>query len=82
MKAIKKNKIREMMDLPKEKTIVGCKWMFTIKYRSNGSLERYKVGLVAKGFTQTYDIDYLETFAPVVKLNILRVHLSLVENFD
>ena len=51
MKAIKKNKIREMMDLPKEKTIVGCKWMFTIKYRSNGSLERYKVGLVAKGFT-------------------------------
>ena len=38
--------------------LVGCRWIFTIKYKSDGILERYKARLVAKGYTQTYDIDY------------------------
>jgi hypothetical protein len=56
--------------------------VFTVKYKSHGSLERYEARLVAKGFTQTYGIDYLETFAPVAKLNSVRVLLSLVANRD
>ena len=56
--------------------------MFTIKYKSNGTIERYKVRLVAKGFTQTYDIDYLETFTTIVKLNTVRVLLSLAATLD
>ena len=52
MKALEKNKTWEMVDLPIGKTTVGCKWVFTIiKYRPDGSLEKYKVRLVAKGFT-------------------------------
>ena len=43
--------------------------MFTIKHEVDGSVERYKARLVAKGFTQTYRIDYKETFAPVAKMN-------------
>ena len=82
MKALKKDNTCELVQFPKGKTTVGCKWVFTIKRKSNGTVERYKAHLVAKGFTQTYGIDYLQTFAPVAKLNTIRVLLSLAANLD
>ena len=69
MKALQKDNTWELVQLLKGKTTVGCKWLFTIKHKSNGTVERYKAHLVAKGFTQTYGIDYQETFAPIAKLN-------------
>lgn len=63
MRALEKNETWELEDLPHGKTSVGCKWVFTGKYNSDGSLERYKAHLVAKAFTQTYGIDYLETLS-------------------
>lgn len=48
----------------------------------DGTIERYKARLVAQDFTQTFGIDYDETFAPLAKLNFIRVLLSLVIDLD
>ncbi|KAL0368250.1 UNVERIFIED_CONTAM: Retrovirus-related Pol polyprotein from transposon RE2 [Sesamum calycinum] len=53
-----------------------------IALRKDGTLERYKARLVAKGFTQTYGVDYFETFSPVARLNSIRVLFSLAVNLN
>lgn len=80
MRALDKNKTRELVDLPRGKKPVECRWIFTVKYQANGSVEKYKARLVAKGYTQTYRIDYVETLALVAKMNSIKVLLSLATN--
>lgn len=54
MKALEKNHTWKITDLSRGKESVGCKWVFTTKYKANGTVERYKARLIAKGYTQLY----------------------------
>jgi transposase InsO family protein len=67
---------------PPSKNIVGCKWVYKLKYNSDGTIARYKARLVAKGFHQQYGVDFDETFSPVVKPPTVRLILSLAVSLD
>ena len=73
--ALSKNHTWDLVTLPPGKSVVGCKWIYKIKTRSDGSIERYKARLIAKGFTQEYRIDYEETFTPVARISSVRAIL-------
>jgi hypothetical protein len=63
-------------------SIIGCRWVLTVKQNPDGIVDRLKARLVAKGFTQTYGLDYTETLSPVAKLNSIRIIISLAANLD
>jgi Reverse transcriptase (RNA-dependent DNA polymerase)/gag-polypeptide of LTR copia-type len=67
---------------PKGVNLVSTKWVFLVKVKSDGTLDRFKARLVARGFSQVYGIDYFETFAPTVRMDTLRVFLAVAAEKD
>lgn len=67
---------------PKSANIVTSKWVFKVKMNIDGTLDKFKARLVARGFSQVYGVDYQETFAPTVKFDTLRLFLALVAAED
>ena len=78
LRALQKKNTWELVPRTHSSNMVGSKWVFYTKYRSDGSIDWYKARLVAQGFTQVHGIDYSHTFSPVVKASTVHIILSIV----
>lgn len=66
-----------MVDLPPGKKAIGCKWVYKVKLKADGTLDKCKTRLVAQGFNQQYGLDYTEIFSPVAKHVTVRMLITM-----
>jgi hypothetical protein len=78
--ALLKNKTRYLVSPKLGSNVIDCKWVYRIKKKADGTVDKYKTRLVAKGFKQRYSIDYEDTFSPVVKAVTIRAISITVTN--
>ena len=75
--SIMKNDVWEVVPRPEGKSVVTSRWLYKIKYVADGSIEKYKVRFVARGFSQVKGVDYDEAFAPVARYTSIRSIISI-----
>lgn len=76
--AMDSNQTWSVVSLPKGKNSIGCSWIYKIKHKVDGSVERYKTRLVAKGYTHQEGLDYFETFSLVARMVTVKILLTII----
>nr|GEX11040.1 retrotransposon protein, putative, Ty1-copia subclass [Tanacetum cinerariifolium] len=79
---MKDNQVWRLVDLSPNGKTVGSKWLFKKKTDMDGNVHTYKARIVEKGFTQTYRVDYAETFLPVADIRAIRILIAIVVFYD
>ena len=75
-KALQKNRTWSLVPPSSHGNVIGCKWLFKVKYRPDGSIDHYKARFFVRGFNQTHGLDYFKTLWLVVKP--LTIHIILI----
>ena len=81
MQTLDDNGTWDLVPLPTGKKAIGCRWLFAIKFNSDGSVARLKTCLVAKDYAQTYDVDYSDNFSPIAKLTPVHLFIFLAASY-
>jgi len=81
LKSIQQNQTWRLVALPPGRKAIGVKWVLTCKHDAKGNFTKYKARLVAKGYSQEFGFDYDETYAPVVRIEHVRILFALAAFF-
>ena len=82
MNSLISNGTWELSDLPPGSKAIGCRWVFRIKYHTDGSIQTFKARLVIQDFSQRQGVDYLDTYAPVARITSIRVLFALASIYN
>jgi len=77
-----RNKVWHLVPQPKDRTIIGTKWVFRNTLDELGTVTRNKVRLVVQGYNQEEGIDYEETFAPVTRIEAIRILIAFAAHME
>src|ERR1051325_1727537 len=80
LKSIEKNSTWELVNLQERKKAIGVKWVYKMKANPKGEIVKHKARLVAKGFLQREGIDYDEVFAPIARLETIRLVVGITNS--